>query len=140
MGAIPLPAPGDVEAGRAVIRNIGHRPRMGQASAASYTFDPSTGLSNDPSLPGYMQDLTPSQLQMALNDEDPSASLLSLINQGITGTGAGSLPCGTPDNPTCGPAPSTGFGGFGSFPAWVWIAAVIAGTVLLENSVLGNRR
>jgi hypothetical protein len=74
-------------------------------TAGAYRFDPDTGLSKDPRLAYYLQDLTPSQLQTALDGGSPNQDLLELLYQEQTGTGAGWLPCGTADNPTCGPPP-----------------------------------
>jgi hypothetical protein len=92
-------------------------------SAGNYSFD-ADGLSNDPRLSYSLQSLTPAQLQNALDGGDPAADLIDLLHADIAGTGAGSLPCGTADNPTCGPAP-----GFSSVAPWVWLA--VGGLVLL---------
>jgi hypothetical protein len=81
-------------------------------SYTSYSFDPTTGLSNDPSLPSYLQDLTPAQLQSALNGGDTVTSdLSSLLIDDTTGTGAGYLPSGA--------ALTTAAS---SVPMWAWIA------------------
>ena len=115
-----------------MIRTVNRPQRMGlvQAgdggTASAYQF--TNGLSNDPQLSYYLQDLTPAQLQVALNGGDPTADLTSLLNQSQTGTGAGVLPCGDPNgpDPNCtGGAPLSAFGLGGilpSVPAWVWIA------------------
>ena len=94
-------------------------------SAAQYTFD-SDGLSNDPRLSYPLQSLTYAQLQTALDGGDPLPGLISLINQDITGTGAGSLPCGGANNPTCGPPLSPN-----SIPSWVWYAGAALGAIAL---------
>jgi hypothetical protein len=96
-------------------------------NAGSYAFDPSTGLSSDPKLAYYLQDLTPAQLQTALDGQSPSADLVSLFNQAITGTGAGALPCGSADSsdPTC-----TG-GGMPTTNTNTWLIAGAAALILL---------
>jgi hypothetical protein len=82
---------------------LGDVAQMGSGqSAASFSFDPESGLSSDPKLAYYLQDLTPTQLQQAFDGQAPD--LIGLLNQETTGTGAGTLPCGQPGNP-CGPAP-----------------------------------
>lgn len=90
-------------------------------NASSYKFDPSTGLSNDPQLAYYLQDLTPAQLQTALDGLSPSTDLNTVLYQDITGTGAGSLPCGSPGgtDPTCSGGKPTGLG---TIPTWAWFA------------------
>lgn len=105
-------------------------------SAGSYTFNPQTGLSNDPQLAYYLQDLTPPQLQNALNGNSPNADLIHLLNDEQTGTGAGSLPCGTTESgdPNCNGGQPVGGGilnsllpSLASIPTWVWVAS--AGTI-----------
>lgn len=91
-------------------------------NAGDYAFD-ADGLSNDPRLAQSLESLTPAQLQSALDGKDPSADLLDLLHQDITGTGAGSLPCGAQGS-TCGPAAAP-------IPTWVWIAGAAAGALLL---------
>lgn len=81
-------------------------------SYTSYSFD-STGLSNDPMLAPYMQDLTPAQLQSALNGDDPTPTLSALLIDEATGTGAGYLPSG---------AAQTTTNAFSDVPTWAWIA------------------
>jgi hypothetical protein len=90
-------------------------------SAGTYKFDPATGLSNDPSLAYYLQDLTPAQLQTALNGQSPNADLMAVNNAIVTGQG---LTCGTTESgdPNCDGGAAPG-GLFGSMPTWVWIAA-----------------
>jgi len=103
---------------------------MGAAgSAAQYTFDPDTGLSNDPRLAYYLQDLTPAQLQTALDGKSPNKDLISLFEQAVTGTGAGSLPCGSSGNdPNCDSNAAAKSG----VPTWAWIAGAAGlGLVLL---------
>jgi hypothetical protein len=95
--------------------------------AATYTFD-SDGLSSDSRLAPALQSLTPAQLQNALDGGDPAADLLSLLRQDVTGTGAGSLPCGTADNPTCGPPPAP-------IPTWVWYAGAAVGGIVLLGAI-----
>jgi hypothetical protein len=79
------------------------------------------GLSNDSRLAYYLQNLTPAQLQTALDGGDINQSLIELLHQDLTGTGAGWLPCGGVNNPTCGPAggPDVGSGNsvFGNLPS-----------------------
>jgi hypothetical protein len=144
MGAKPIPPARMVETG-GMIRN-GYRPhRMGAVgigtggSALTYSFDPSSGLSNDPALPTYLQNLTPGQLQTALNGQDPSGDLISLLQQEQTGTGAGYLPCGTAANPTCGPANGGTLGLNLNIPGsmWVWVGVTAALGFLL---FAGGRR
>jgi hypothetical protein len=103
-------------------------------SATNYTFDQSTGLSNDPSLAPYLQNLTFSQLQTALNGQSPNADLSSLLYQDLTATGAGSLPCGGTDNPTCGQPGGDGGGGLPSSSPWLWLG--IAGVAILGLGVM----
>lgn len=81
-------------------------------SYTSYSFDPTTGLSNDPGLPSYLQDLTPAQLQSALSGGGTVTSdLSSLLIDDQTGTGAGYIPSGA--------ALTTAAS---SIPTWAWIA------------------
>jgi hypothetical protein len=69
-------------------------------------------LSNDSRLAPYLQSLTSSQLQTALDGQSPSADLISLLYQDVTGTGAGSLPDGGSLNPA------------GAMPGWVWALGI----------------
>lgn len=109
------------------------RTRLGVAtigsggSAGDYIFD-SDGLSKDPRLAYYLQSLTPAQLQLALDGGDPGPMLQQLLTDAANATGPGALPCGTPDNPTCGPA-----GGFSlsSVPLWAWLAGGSVGALLI---------
>lgn len=89
-------------------------------SYTSYSFDPSTGLSNDPSLASYLQNLTPAQLQSALNGGNTvTEDLQSLFIDDLTGTGAGNLPPGAPpSNPS-----------LSGIPTWAYFAA--GGALLL---------
>jgi hypothetical protein len=138
MGEKPVSPGSMVEAGGIVIRTLR---RLGDAtdllgsggSALNYTFDPSTGLSNDPALPVYLQNLTPGQLQTALSPDPSGSNTLASSQAMITAlqTGAG-LPCGTPANPTCGPAPSQS-----PIPSWIWIGGV---ALLAGALVLGGRK
>lgn len=78
-------------------------------SATSYSYD-ATGLSNDPQLAPYLQNLTPAQVQSALDGGDSvTGDLTSLLTQDQTGTGAGSLP------------DAGGVTG-SSIPMWAWLA------------------
>lgn len=100
-------------------------------NATSYSFD-STGLSNDPSLAPYLQNLTVPQLQTALDGKSPSADLMDQLNQELTGSGRFSLPCGQPGNP-CDPAqnppPANGV------PTWAWYAGgAVAGLFVLAKA------
>lgn len=95
--------------------------------ASAYSFDPATGLSNDPQLAYYLQNLTPSQLQTALNGGDPTADITNLLVQEATATGAGALPCGGPNNPSCAPV-ATGTG----IPSWVlWTGAGVGALLVI---------
>lgn len=94
-------------------------------SASDYIFGDMDNLSHDPRLAPSLQDLTRAQLQNALDGGDPLPDLLELLREDITGTGAGSLPCGQPGNP-CGPENKS------AIPTWVWIAgAAAAGLFIL---------
>lgn len=87
---------------------------VGEGAGGSYTtysFD-STGLSSDPALAPYLQDLTPAQLQSALNGDNPTQELSSLLIDDMTGTGAGYLPSGA----------AQGTGSANAIPMWAWIA------------------
>lgn len=102
-------------------------------SAGTYQFG-STGLSADPRLAYYLQDLTPPQLQNALDGKSPNADLIQLLQVEQSGS---DLPCGTPESgdPYCNGGLPQGGGGIlnsllpsiGSVPTWVWVAG--AGTV-----------
>lgn len=101
----------------------------GGGSASSYQFD-ADGLSQDPRLAYYLQSLTPAQLQIALDGGDPGPILQQTNTDLMTGEG---LTCGTPGNPTCGPAPGSSLfsgllNGMTSVPTWVWLggAAIVA--------------
>jgi hypothetical protein len=72
-------------------------------NASAYSFDSVTGLSKDNRLAFYLQDLTPAQLQTALDNRDPGPDLKALLNEDLTGTGRGWLPCGSGTD--CGSAP-----------------------------------
>lgn len=98
-------------------------------SAGSYSFDPATGLSNDPALAYYLQDLTPAQLQTALNGQSPNADLIAVNNAIMTGSG---LPCGTAESgdPDCNGGAAPG-GIFANMPVWVWVAAAAGLTAVL---------
>lgn len=93
-------------------------------SYTAYSFD-ATGLSNDPALASYMQDLTPAQLQSALNNADPTPGLSALLIDEATGTGAGYLPSG---------AAQTTTSAFGSVPTWALVAgAGVLGLLLVRR-------
>ena len=78
----------------------------------AYSFDPVTGLSNDPQLAPYLQDLTPAQVQSALDGGDTvNHDLSSLLIDEATGTGAGYVPSGSAQ---------TGSGS-SDVPMWAWI-------------------
>lgn len=79
------------------------------------------GLSNDSRLAYYLQNLTPAQLQTALDGGDPSGALATLLYQDQTATGAGYLPNAAV--PTSNP--------LASIPLWVWIAALAAAAGIL---------
>jgi hypothetical protein len=81
-------------------------------SYSSYSFNPSTGLSNDPALAPYLQDLTPAQLQTALDGGDTvTQDLSSQLIDDITGTGSFLT------SSTAAATSSTA-----GIPLWVWIA------------------
>jgi hypothetical protein len=67
-------------------------------NAGDFTY--SSGLSNDPRLANYLQNLTPAQLQSALDNADPNPALIQLLRDEQQGTGAGWIPdgSGTPTN------------------------------------------
>lgn len=138
-GAAALPVPATLApaghqlspTARAVARahRIGVVTQGQGGSAASYTFV--DGLSQDPSLAYYLQDLTPAQLQTALDGRSPTGDIITLLQQEQTATGAGYLPCGTPENPNCGPV-SGGFS-FSSLPTWAWLAGGAFAVLLLRR-------
>jgi len=113
------------------VRRLGVVTSGSGGNAGDYQFD-ATGLSKDPRLAWYLQDLTPAQLQAALNGEDPSDEVRALLEEERTGTGRGWLPCGTAANPTCGPADTGILHSLGldlptlptlpTIPTWVWLA------------------
>jgi hypothetical protein len=132
---VPIPTHVSRIAGR---RGLGAAPLIqagAGGSAGTYTFD-STGLSNDPRLAYYLQDLTPQQLQTALDGGDPGPVLQQLLQDDMNGVG---LPCGTTasGDPNCtGGAPLSAYSGLGilsSVPTWVWLAGAggIGALVLL---------
>jgi hypothetical protein len=146
MGAEPIPAAGLVE-GRRVIRTVRIPTRVNRmglvqvgdgGSASDYTFDPLTGLSNDPQLSYPLQNLTPAQLQTGLtNPGGVTQDLIAANNALISGSG---LPCGTTasGDPTCGAAGATAAeplnqlkNSFGSIPAWAWLAGGAGALVLV---------
>jgi hypothetical protein len=100
-------------------------------SASSFSFDPATGLSNDPNLAYDLQGLTPAQLQTALtNPSGVTTDLQSLLYQSATGTGAGTLPCGSAgsSDPNCtGGLPT----GLSSVPVLVWVLGGLAVALLV---------
>jgi hypothetical protein len=102
-------------------------------TAGSYSFDPVTGLSNDPNLAYYMQDLTPAQLQTALNGDSPTEVVSTLLYQDASGTGAGSLPSGAAFG---GAVTGTGIGQYAMLVAVIGLAAFL----LLEAPQQRGRR
>ena len=97
---------------------------LGQGgSAASYSFG-TNGLSNDPRLPYYMQNLTPDQLQTALNP-DPSGN--NALNTAIDAFNAEQASGATCDLTDCGnDVPDT-------TSPWLLVAIVgIAGLIIVE--------
>lgn len=101
-------------------------------NASAFHFNPTTGLSNDPNLAYDLQGLTPAQLQTALtNPSNVTSDLSSLIYQSLTGTGAGTLPCGDPNGPDpyCNGGLPNSPNPLSQIPTWVWIA--LAGTAAL---------
>ena len=129
MGEKPIPAPRLVQS-RPMIHTF-TLPRLGLVesgdggSAASYTFDDS-GLSNDPRLAYYLQDLTPAQLQNALDGKDPTQTLVQQLTTDITGS---DLPCGTVESgdPFCNggkpQGPKTPGLNLPNVPLTVWLIA-----------------
>lgn len=99
-------------------------------SASSFQFDPTTGLSNDPNLAYDLQGLTPTQLQTALtNPSGVTSDLLSLLHESLTGTGAGTLPCGDPNGPD--PNCNGGLPVSTAVPTWAWVAGIAAIALLV---------
>jgi hypothetical protein len=84
-------------------------------NALDYHFSPETGLSADPNLAAYLQDLTPSQLQNALDGQEPN--LIQLLRDEQQGTGAGWIP------------DASGGSSIATSPVWMW--AFIAAAALL---------
>lgn len=103
-------------------------------SASSYQF--TDGLSSDPQLSPHLQDLTPAQLQAALNGQAPT--LADMIGPSLILT-----TCQQNYDPTiCGPgsasttnplAMSLGLGI--NVPTWAWYAAGAAGAALLVGAM-----
>lgn len=129
---IPIPRSAGTRIGR--LGRLGVVGMGAGGNAGSYRFDPATGLSNDPQLAYYLQDLTPAQLQTALDGGSPNPDLISLLEQDLSGTGAGWLPCGTAATPACGPATPNGLA---SIPVWAW---VLLGTAVVLLAIGGSRR
>jgi hypothetical protein len=109
---------------------------MGLNATSMYTF--TDGLSNDPRLPSYLQDLTPAQLQAAFNGDDPSLQDMT----GCTANADGSLACPQTTLVSCsspGADPVmcglTSAGPLG-IPTWAWLA----GGGLLLLLLAGGRR
>ncbi len=100
-------------------------------SAGVYTF--TNGLSDDPRLAPYLQYLTPSQLQDALNDKAPSGDDMGLNDYGHMAS------CSNPDEydpAICGQSfdPFAGLGAaalFQKVPTWGWIAGGTVAAILL---------
>ena len=105
-------------------------------------FQFSDGLSSDPALASYLQDLTPTQLQAALNGQAPSIA-------DMIGTPSVLTTCQQNYDPAiCGPgganstnplAMSLGLSSnsiFGSMPTW----ALFAGAGFLAFAIFGGRR
>ncbi len=118
-----------------VNRGLGVVMNGGGGSASSYTFDPKTGLSSDPRLAYFLQNLTPAQLQGALDGQDPTSTVRQQLIDEQQGTGDFWLTCGQPGNPCGPPADSSAFSNpFSSLtiPSWVWFAgAAVTGVFLL---------
>lgn len=119
-------------AARTSMRGLGVVTIGSGGSAADFTFDPTTGLSNDPRLAFDLQDLTPAQLQTALtNPTGITGDLINLLNQSATGTGAGWLPCGS-NGVACDanlPAAPT----FAGIPLWLWVTIGAGAFLLLKK-------
>jgi hypothetical protein len=78
----------------------------------SYSYDPISGLSNDPQLAPYLQSLTPAQVQSALDGgSSVTSDLRSLLIDEATGTGAAWQ----------GPQPPATLASLSSVPMWAWI-------------------
>jgi hypothetical protein len=97
------------------------------AGPGGYLFDAQSGLSKDSRLPYQYQDLTPAQLQTALNGGDPSQQLNELLYQDLNYSGAGTVPNGGGANQPNQPS------GNSAIPTWVWVAAlgVLGGAVFI---------
>jgi hypothetical protein len=103
--------------------------RMGDATdATSYTF--TDGLSSDARLPAWLQDLTPAQLQNALNGGAPS--IQDMLGPGSTVLASCSNPAQY-DPTICGPGGASATSpllmnnllpSLGSVPTWVWYAGI----------------
>lgn len=112
-------------------------------NAGDYSFD-SDGLSNDPRLAYYLQSLTPSQLQAALDGQAPTAA-------DILGPSYSLTTCEQNYDPTiCGPggptttnplAMSLGFNlpSLSSLPTWAKVAGA-AGAVVLVLALMPGKR
>ncbi len=108
--------------------------------ASSFSYSPS-GLSNDPQLAPYLQDLTRPQLQQALDGLAPSAVDMGIYDNTILTT------CEQNYDPTiCGPgganstnpiAMSLGLSSnnlVGAVPTWAWLAgAGVLGFLLVRR-------
>jgi hypothetical protein len=88
-------------------------------NAGNFVF--TDGLSNDPQLAPYLQDLTPAQLQVALNGGSPSI-------QDMIGTPLVLASCTTDYEPViCGPPTANPLSslipslGLPNIPGWVWL-------------------
>lgn len=112
-------------------------------SAGTYQFD-STGLSSDPRLAFYLQSLTPSQLQAALNGQAPSGQDIGTTDFGHMAS------CSNPaeyDPTICGPGGPTATNpldmsgwlpklpSLSDIPTWGWIAGggIIAALFLIPR-------
>lgn len=100
-------------------------------SAGMYSFD-ATGLSDDPQLASYLQDLTPAQLQDALNGVAPSPTDMGTTDIATLAS------CATSYDPTiCGPPASNPLSSLLpslNVPTWAWIAgAGVLGLVILKR-------
>lgn len=90
-------------------------------SYADYSYDPKSGLSNDPRLISSLQFLTPAQLQTALDGgEYVTHDLVSLLTDDLTGTGAFWSGASSP------PPTATN-----NIPIWVWVAGAGMLTLLI---------
>lgn len=96
--------------------------------AAKYNFSSSSGLSNDPNLPSYLQDLTPAQLQVALAPDPTGENAYQMMLQTNDNYITSGLNC---DDTSCG----AGIPNVGVIPSWVWMGLAILGGILIVKEI-----